>query len=192
MSDIEKHPLPPFLPANARLLMLGSFPPPRKRWSMEFYYPNMTNDMWRIMGLVFYRDKLHFLEPSGKAFSKERLSAFLEEKGIAVFDTATSIRRLQDNASDKFLEVVESTDIRALLSGIPQCLSIVTTGQKATETLLKEFNIPEPRIGSFSTFTVGESPMRLYRMPSTSRAYPLAIEKKAEFYRNMFSELGMI
>ena len=35
--EIEKHPLEPFLPAKAQLLMLGSFPPQKKRWSMNFY-----------------------------------------------------------------------------------------------------------------------------------------------------------
>ena len=37
--NIEEHPLEPFLPANAKLLMLGSFPPQKKRWSMEFFIP---------------------------------------------------------------------------------------------------------------------------------------------------------
>ena len=46
--NIEEHPLEPFLPANAKLLMLGSFPPQKKRWSMEFFYPNLQNDMWRF------------------------------------------------------------------------------------------------------------------------------------------------
>ena len=86
-SKIEKHPLQPFLPANARLLMLGSFPPPRARWSMEFYYPNLQNDMWRIYGLLFFGDKDYFLEKGKKAFSRERLVAFLEETGGALFDT---------------------------------------------------------------------------------------------------------
>ena len=45
---VEAHPLEPFLPANAVLLMLGSFPPQKKRWSMDFFYPNLQNDMWRI------------------------------------------------------------------------------------------------------------------------------------------------
>ena len=43
MIEIEKHPLEPFLPAKAKLLMLGSFPPQKKRWSMDFYYPNLNN-----------------------------------------------------------------------------------------------------------------------------------------------------
>lgn len=54
---IETHPLPPFTPPDAKLLMLGSFPPPRVRWKMDFYYPNFQNDMWRIFGLVFFADK---------------------------------------------------------------------------------------------------------------------------------------
>ena len=57
----EVHPLAPFLPDGARVLMLGSFPPKRVRWSMEFFYPNLQNDMWRIMGLLFFGDKAHFL-----------------------------------------------------------------------------------------------------------------------------------
>ena len=55
----ELHPLGFFLPENTRLLMLGSFPPQKKRWSMEFYYPNWNNDMWRIVGLLFFNDKNH-------------------------------------------------------------------------------------------------------------------------------------
>ena len=128
--EIEQHPLEPFLPGNARLLMLGSFPPQKKRWSMEFYYPNWNNDMWRIAGLLFFNDKDHFVDKSRKAFCKECIISFLNKKGIALFDTATAVRRLQDNASDKFLEVVQPTDIAALLQQLPQCEAIVTTGQR--------------------------------------------------------------
>ena len=67
--------------------------------------------MWRIAGLLFFNDKDHFADKSQKAFRKERIIDFLNEKGIALFDTATAVRRLQDNASDKYLEVVRPTDI---------------------------------------------------------------------------------
>ena len=40
--------------------------------------------------------------------------------------------------------------------------------------------------------TVDASGLEIWRMPSTSRAYPLAIEKKAEFYAGMFRHLGII
>ena len=190
--EIEKHPLEPFLPPKAKLLMLGSFPPQRKRWSMDFYYPNLNNDMWRIVGLLFFGDKEHFLNESRKAFCREQIVDFLNEKGIALFDTASSIRRLQDNASDKFLEVVQPTDIAALLRQLPECRAIVTTGQKATDTLCETFHISQPAIGSFSPFVTEGRELRLYRMPSSSRAYPMKLEKKAVFYRKMLEEIGLL
>ena len=189
---IEEHPLEPFLPANAKLLMLGSFPPQKKRWSMDFFYPNLQNDMWRIFGLLFFDDKEHFLLPGKKAFNKEYLIEFLTEKGIALYDTATSVRRLQDNASDKFLEVVEPTDIRLLLKQLPQCQAIITTGQKATDIIRNQIEVDEPKVGESCPFTFEDRMMRLYRMPSSSRAYPMAIEKKASAYRFMLSELGLL
>ena len=95
----ERHPLEPFLPENARLLMLGSFPPKRIRWSMEFFYPNLQNDMWRIVGYLATGDKMHFLEPGGRRFDRERIEAFCRERGIALYDTAVEVIRLKDNAS---------------------------------------------------------------------------------------------
>ena len=190
--EIENHPLEPFLPANARLLMLGSFPPQKKRWSMDFYYPNLNNDMWRIVGLLFFNNKDYFLNETRKAFCRERIISFLNDKGIALFDTASAIRRLQDNASDKFLEVVQSTDISRLLRHLPECKAIVTTGQKATDTLRAQFEVEEPKVGDFSEFVFDGRPMRLYRMPSSSRAYPLALDKKAAAYRTMYQDLQML
>lgn len=189
---IEEHPLEPFLPSQATLLMLGSFPPQKKRWSMDFFYPNLQNDMWRIFGLLFFNDKEHFLMPHKKAFHKELLVEFLTEKGIALYDTASAIRRLQDNASDKFLEVVEPTDIRLLLKQLPRCKAIVTTGQKATDIIRNQLEVKEPSVGESCPFEFEDRTLRLYRMPSSSRAYPLALEKKASAYRFMLNELGIL
>ncbi len=188
---VEQHPLIPFLPANARLLMLGSFPPQRKRWCMDFYYPNFINDMWRIMGLVYHGNKNHFVDVERKTFRQADIEAFLHERGIALYDTATAVRRLQDNASDKFLEVVTPTDIPALLRQIPHCRAIATTGQKATDTLRALFDAEEPPVGSSTPFEFEGRPMHLYRMPSSSRAYPLKVEAKAVLYGRMMDELGL-
>ena len=128
----ERHPLKPFLPQEARLLMLGSFPPPRKRWCMDFYYPNFINDHWRIEGEVFYGDRQHFVDETNKCFKINDVVAFCQMKGIAFFDTSTAIKRLKDNASDKFLEVVEPTDILALAAKLPHLRAIVTTGEKVS------------------------------------------------------------
>jgi G:T/U-mismatch repair DNA glycosylase len=186
---VEEHPLAPFLPENTKLLMLGSFPPQKKRWSMDFYYPNFNNDMWRIMGIVFYNDRERFINETKKSFDRETVIHFLTERGIALYDTASAIRRLNDNASDKFLEVVQMTDVKALLDKIPHCVAVAATGQKATEILLQQFDMEEPKIGSFTEFTYSDRRLYFYRMPSSSRAYPLKLENKAEAYRKMFREL---
>ena len=189
---VEYHPLTPFLPANAKLLMLGSFPPQQKRWSMDFYYPNLQNDMWRIFGLIFKDDRSAFVDIDRKCFIKPLLIDFLQEKGVALYDTASAVRRLQGNASDAALEVVEATDVPALLRQIPDCVAIVTTGQKATDTLRALFGLEQPSVGGAVSFTFENRAMKLYRMPSSSRAYPMKLEKKAEFYKKMFDEIGLL
>lgn len=190
--ETEQHPLLPFLPNGAKLLMLGSFPPQKKRWSMDFYYPNLNNDMWRITGFLFFNDKHYFLNETHKAFCRERIINFLTQKGIALFDTASTVRRLKDNASDKFLEIVTPTDISKLLYQLPMCHTIATTGEKATDTLCKQFEVTPPKVGDFSEFMFENRSLKLYRMPSSSRAYPLSLEKKADFYRNMYQRIGML
>lgn len=203
---IEYHPLIPFLPEQAKVLFLGSFPPQRKRWCMDFYYPNFINDHWRIEGQIFYGDKNHFVDLEAKRFKIDEIVAFCEEKGLAFFDTSTAIRRLQDNASDKFLEVVEPTDITALLKRLPHLRAIVTTGEKATETICRTMGMAEtPKVNTYvrvsntdvtdetdifantnSTNMTNGGGLLLYRLPSSSRAYPLSFDKKVEAYRRFF------
>ena len=172
--------------------MLGSFPPERKRWSMDFFYPNWGNDMWRIWGYIFFGDK-HYFEVTGeKRFDRERIASFCTEHGIALYDTATEVRRLAGNASDKFLEVVTPTDLHAMLRALPHCRAIVTTGEKATDTLVEQLDCEKPRVGEYTEVVFEQRTLRIYRMPSSSRAYPLKLERKAEAYAHMLREEGII
>ena len=196
LPPVERHPLKPFIPENARMLMLGSFPPKREKWSMDFFYPNFNNDMWRIIGLAFFGDKSRFICADGKRFDREAVTDFCTERGIALFDTAYEVRRLKDNASDKFLEIVSPTDLNALLDMVPGSRAIVTTGQKAAETAAAALGCPVPPPGSFAGIgpdnmglKTDNVPPVLWRMPSSSRAYPLSLEKKAAAYRLMFSTI---
>lgn len=184
----ERHPLDPFLPPNARILMLGSFPPKRIRWSMDFFYPNLQNDMWRIVGYLAAGDRSHFLMPGGRRFDQERIEAFCRERGIALYDTAVEVIRLKNNASDNFLQVEREVDLAALLARIPRCRTLITTGQKATDTLRAITGCDEPAVGESVAFEYAGRSMRLWRMPSSSRAYPRPVEWKAEFYRRVFED----
>lgn len=188
----ERHPLEPFLPQNCRLLMLGSFPPKRDRWSMNFFYPNFGNDMWRIWGHIFFGERSYFEVKGEKRFDSERIVKFCREQGIGLYDTACEVRRLKDNASDKFLEVVEATDIGAMIERLPHCRAIATTGERATETLVEQLGCATPRVGEAVEFSFRGRTMRLWRMPSSSRAYPLRLERKAEAYEQMLNREGIL
>jgi len=188
--EAEYHPLKPFLPTTTKVLFLGSFPPQRKRWCMNFYYPNFINDHWRIMGSIFFNDKNHFVDSKEKKFLLESIVEFLQQKGIGYYDTATSVKRLADNASDKFLEVLEYTDIDSLLRTIPQCKVIVTTGEKATQNVMNQYSLLSlPSVGSYVPLNDN---VVLYRLPSSSRAYPLSLDKKVEAYRKLFEFAGIV
>ena len=190
--ETEFHPLQPFLPPGARLLMLGSFPPPRKRWCMDFFYPNRTNMMWEIFGLVFFGDSHELIDMQTNTFKQSRIQTLLEERGIAIYDTACAVRRLSGNASDKDLEIVEKTDIPALLAQIPQCHDMVCTGQKSFSVLTEDYGVPVPKMGTYNEFVITDRKMRLWRMPSSSRAYPMPLAEKAQYYNEMMKTIGIV
>ena len=154
---------------------------------MDFFYPNYLHDFWRVMGLIHFGDAKWFESNVRKGFDRERIIAFCTENGLAFFDTATAVRRLKGNASDAFLEVVEPTDVPALLARLPECRRIVTTGGKASEELMGIVGASvRPKIGDCILLQIRERETEWWRMPSTSRAYPLTLEKKAAEYRHLF------
>lgn len=183
----ETHPLRPFVPDNARVLLLGSFPPPHARWSMEFFYPNFQNDMWRIMGLLFYGDKEHFVVPGQKRFDYARVVDFCRREGIALYDAAYMVKRLRGNASDNFLKIIEPTDIQSLLSSMPSCSAVVSTGGKSAEQIASILDVPVPAVGGSVQFTLQPSQrvVTFHRMPSSSRAYPMSLDRKAAAYSSV-------
>ena len=187
----ERHPLQPFLPEGTHLIMLGSFPPARHRWSMNFFYPNFINDMWRIFGLCFFEDKNYFVDEANKTFRQQAIEKLLNEKGIGIYDTAIEVVRLKNTASDKDLQVVAPTDIGSLLNMAPHCHAVVTTGEKASQLLCSYFNVAVPKVGTFVEAPFHDRTLRLYRMPSSSRAYPMKTERKAEFYNIVFKYLRL-
>ena len=159
---------------------------------MEFFYPNWINDMWRIMGYIFFGDKHHFEISARKVFDRDKIIEFCDIRGLALYDTATEVRRLKDNASDKFLEVVTPTDIASLITQLPSATAIVTTGQKATDTIVATFGCAEPAIGDFCNICIAGRTIHFWRMPSSSRAYPLALDKKAKHYATMLHHEGVL
>ena len=188
-NEIETHPWQPFVPEGAKVLILGTFPPGSHRWSMDFFYPNRTNDFWFMMGLLFFGDKDALYDREARTFRLDEIKKLLTDKGIAMGDTGYRVRRLKGNASDKFLEIVEPVHLDELLGRMPLCRHIATTGEKAAGVLASLTSTEVPKMGEHVTTADG---LTIWRMPSTSRAYPLALEKKAEYYRRLFEAAGII
>ncbi len=190
IKKIESHPFEPFLPDGARIIMLGTFPPKPERWSMPFYYPNKINDMWRIMGLLFYADPNRFWDADNRTFLLPDIKRFLTAHHIALWDTAMQVRRLKDNASDKFLEIVKPIDLAALFVAHPTIVGVVTAGEKATSVIAAMAGVEVPKIGQLVDCTMAGHNFKLCRMPSSSRAYPLPLAQKAEAYGKMLVAFG--
>ena len=186
---IETHPWPPFIPEGARLLIMGTFPPQPKRWSMDFYYPNRTNDFWQICGLIFYGNPDYLLSDDRKSYNLPEIKEMLMRHHIAMNDTGYRICRLAGNASDKFLQIIEPVDLKALLSLMPDCHAIATTGEKAAGVIAELTETEPPRMGEMIKTSSG---LEIWRMPSTSRAYPLALEKKAAYYESLFRHCNLL
>ena len=191
--EIESYPFDPVLPNGASVMMMGTFPPKKDKRAMQFHYPNFQNDMWRVYGLVFFNDAAHFQMPSEKAFDGCRIRDFLNRAGIASCPTVLKAAREHGNASDKFLKVVETVDLAAVLAKIPDCRHICTTGGKATEILLdiQGGGIKMPKTGETVPFPFAGRDLTLTRLPSTSRAYPLSLAKKAAAYRAFVEMAGL-
>ncbi|MDE6230912.1 MAG: uracil-DNA glycosylase family protein [Muribaculaceae bacterium] len=187
-NETETHPWEPFIPDGARVLIMGTFPPGPHRWSMNFYYPNRTNDFWYMMGLIFFGRRDALLRPGTKDFDLQAIITLLSEKGIAMNDTARRVRRLKGNASDKFLEILEPVPLFDLLAQMPDCHTIATTGEKAASVIADLTSTDVPKMGEMVTSSSG---LHIWRMPSTSRAYPLALEKKAAYYARLFRDAGI-
>lgn len=148
--------------------------------------------MWLVFGLVFYGDAMRLVDSEHKTFRLDDIKALLSERGIAIYDTARAVRRLSGNASDKDLEIVEKTDIPLLLSKIPLCHDIVCTGQKSFSVLTEDYGVPVPMMGEYNEFIINTRNLRLWRMPSTSRAYPMPLHEKARHYHDMMQQTGIL
>lgn len=186
---IEKHPFEPFLPNGAKVLIMGTFPPGEHRWSMNFYYPNPINDFWRICGLLFLDDKNALYDEERKCFMEEDCRRIAAEHHIALNDTGRVVRRLRGNASDKFLEILTPAPLYDLLNKIPGCHTVATTGEKAAGVIAELTGTRLPKMGEMME---SEDGLHIWRMPSTSRAYPMKMERKAGYYAELFRSAGIL
>ena len=55
--------------------------------------------------------------------------------------------------------------------------------------IVEQIGCKEPAVGSSVKIYISGLELEFWRMPSSSRAYPLKLERKAEAYRAMFDAI---
>lgn len=104
MGEIETHPFQPFIPTNATILIVGSFPgrdiTHKKLEKDDWFYGTKRNQFWNIISGVYN------IELKNAADKKELFTI----KGIAIADIILKARRNAVSNSDINLEVIAYND----------------------------------------------------------------------------------
>ena len=104
MGEIETHPFQPFIPTNATILIVGSFPgrdiTQKELEKDDWFYGTKRNQFWNIISGVYN------IELKNAADKKELFTI----KGIAIADIILKARRNAINNSDNNLEVITYND----------------------------------------------------------------------------------
>ena len=147
------HCFPPIVSSTTRLLILGSLPGAVSLKEGR-YYANPRNQFWRLLEGVIEA-------PLVSLPYEERLAA-LQSAGVGLWDTVASATR--PGSLDADIRLQSASDIAALAAPLP-LRAIAFNGGTAA------------RIGRHE---IGATDVTLVDLPSSSPAYTLPFERKAE------------
>ena len=151
------HPYPPFIPAHATKLIVGTLPPPRfttgelKPGDIDFNYGSRDGQLWIILDKIF--DAKFSYETSQKAI-KER-QAFLKKHHIGICDMVECAYREKIDATDIGIKHYELRNLLQILNEHTSIKTILFTGGNSKngpeyffrKHLKEHGNIPLRRIG---------------------------------------------
>lgn len=161
--EIETHPFKAFIPENATVLIVGSFPGREVTHKIlsedEWFYGTKRNQFWKIISGV-YETKLE---------TKAQKQNLFEKHGIGIVDIFLRVKRKGDSNMDTNLEVIEYNNeaIKKILEN-KTIKKIFFTSKFVEKTFLNLFPYIE----------VGES------LPSPSPRYArMSIDEKINYYK---------
>lgn len=111
MNGIEINPFEPYIPRNATVLIIGSFPGREQTQvtidSDQWFYGAKRNQFWKIISEV-YQTELR---------SKSDKQNLFNQCGIGITDILLKVRRMNNSNLDDNLEIIEYNDkaIREIL-----------------------------------------------------------------------------
>jgi len=159
MTEPMREGLPPVVGADARVLILGSFPSERSLATGE-YYANRRNQFWPLLGAVFGFD--------ADVGYQQRIDA-VRENGVALWDVVHSCRRVgsMDAKIDRKTLVVN--DFTPLLAEHPTIARVFVNGLTAFELFERLVDIGLP----------------VSRLPSSSGAHTMSFSDKLTRWREV-------
>ena len=123
------HPIPPLFDADARILILGSFPSVKSR-EAGFFYGHPQNRFWKVMAALFS-------EPVPQTAEERR--SFLLRNHVAAWDVIASCT-ITGSADSSIRDVVVN-DLSPILTGAP-IRQIYVNGKKA-DALYRKYLLPQ-------------------------------------------------
>lgn len=132
----ELHPWNWFAPENSKVLIVGTFPPTRRNWSFDFFYPNKANFFWKVLAHIAGTE-LHY--QTGELAVEERKN-LLRKLQVAVTDMGQHILRNANSSLDENLSIVEYMNIFQILDENPGIRKIIFTSSSGKENAVRWFN----------------------------------------------------
>ncbi len=166
---IEKHPFPPFVPKDCKVLVIGSFPGKESTQAKkedDWFYGAKRNQFWKLLENV-YNIELKTKDDKKNLFNKAK---------IGITDIIESCKRKENSNSDsnlinktynsKLAEIIETNPIDKILF----------TSKGVKNEFCQHFTVPEN--------------VNLITLPSPSPIYRrMSFEGKAEKYKIYFPKL---
>ena len=155
----RKRSFAPVVDAGTRLLVLGSLPGERSLAAAR-YYAHPQNQFWRLIGGVIGQD-------IAALPYEDRLTALLGA-GIGLWDVVASATRT--GSLDTAIRDHQANDLATLIASLPALQALAFNGATSA------------RIGRKA---IGDTPLALIDLPSSSPAYTLPFAEKQVRWRQL-------
>jgi G:T/U-mismatch repair DNA glycosylase len=189
--EIETHPDWYHDIPEMKVMILGNFPPHRKKWDYEFYYPNKINNFWKVLAALAGKP---LKEMKGGPAVEER-KRIMEKLKVGVFNIAKSIKRKGVSARDTDIEIVEYNDLVSVLKKHKELRKIVLAGYSAPNSTARKFieyldlqgiSFERPtliKMGSTFKIRFENREIECVILNSTSTAFPIKLDVLVEQFR---------
>jgi hypoxanthine-DNA glycosylase len=108
---VEEHPFETYVPAYAKILIVGTFPTHKNNFKFKFFYSGKDNSFWKIIEKVFNHT---FKYNDGEKAVDER-KIFLKSKAIGITDLHKKCYRKNNYSTDENLFPIILNDIFSIL-----------------------------------------------------------------------------